>query len=86
MVLLCCRTPQIFFHVSMLFLFFHKKLHLKVKLFCLFTFLFQTQSELIRLDEASAISETRGRSSELYKWLSQQAKMGSLEAKVFIHY
>ena len=39
---------------------------------------------MIRLDEAGAISETRGRSSELYKWLQQQAKMGSLEAKVFI--
>lgn len=45
----------------------------------------QTQSELIRLDEANTISETRGRSSELYKWLSQQAKMGSLEAKVIFY-
>eukprot|EP00111_Clytia_hemisphaerica_P015515 TCONS_00045802-protein len=40
-----------------------------------------TQSELIRLDEANSYSDTRGGGSDLYKWLNQQAKMGSLEAK-----
>lgn len=43
-----------------------------------------TQSEMIRLDQAHLFRDVRGSDSDLFKWLSQQAKMGSSDARTKI--
>lgn len=42
----------------------------------------QTQSEMVRLDQAHFFRGTRGSDSDLFKWLWQEAKMGSIDASV----
>lgn len=37
---------------------------------------------MIRLDQAHLFRDVRGSDSDLFKWLSQQAKMGSSDARV----